>query len=123
MNAVPNTMWPSAMRTAATPPTIKMACSTDLMGLKPCLRLRLVQEFGNDRCGFAGAGDKKQMAVVDGHQPRVRNEACQDAAVGDWHDRIVGPCHDQRRLRQEAKPRQAAPAEARGELQVIAVVA
>ena len=25
------------------------------------------QEFGNHCCGFAGVGDEKQMAVVDGH--------------------------------------------------------
>jgi hypothetical protein len=30
------------------------------------------------------------MAVVDGHQPGIRNEACQDAAIGDRHERIVG---------------------------------
>jgi hypothetical protein len=30
------------------------------------------------------------MAIVDGHQPRIRNETCQDAAIGDRHERIVG---------------------------------
>src|SRR5262245_44381398 len=33
------------------------------------------QKFGNQCCGFAGLGDEKQMAVIDGYQVRVRNKA------------------------------------------------
>ena len=86
-------------------------------------RFALSQEFRNDCCGLVGAGHEKQMAVVDGHEARIRNEARQDAAVGNRHDRIVGSRHHQRRLRKEGKPGQAAPAEAGDELQVVAVVA
>jgi hypothetical protein len=39
------------------------------------------------------------MAVVNGHQPRVRNKLRQDAPVDDGHDRIVHPHDDERRLR------------------------
>jgi hypothetical protein len=70
------------------------------------------QKFGNQCCGFAGVGDEKQMAVVDGYQARVRNKACQDTTVGERHKRVVGPGHDQRRLCKQTQPRQARPATA-----------
>ena len=50
-----------------------------------------VQKVCDELGGFAGAGDEKQMSVVDGHQPRVRDEAGENAAVDERHDRIVGP--------------------------------
>ena len=57
-------------------------------------------------------------------QPRIRNEARQDAAVDDRHDRIVGSRHDQRRLRKQPQPGQAASSRQPAmQLQVIAVVA
>src|SRR5262249_60424132 len=70
------------------------------------------QKFGNHCCGSACVGDEKQMAVVDAHQARVGNEACQDTTVGERHKRVVGPGHDQRRLCKQTQPRQARPATA-----------
>src|SRR5271166_6584509 len=47
------------------------------------------QELRNDLCGLPGAGDEKQMAVVDRDEARTRNEARQDPSVCDRHDGIV----------------------------------
>ena len=58
----------------------------------------LLKEFRNNLRGFLGAGDKKQMPVIDGDEARTGNERHEDAAVDDRHDRIVRAGHDQGRL-------------------------
>ena len=83
----------------------------------------LAQEVRNDLRAFSRAGDEKQMAVIDRDQARIRNEPGQDDAVRKRHDRIVRPCHDERRLWEKVEPGQTAPAEAGNQLQVVAVVA
>jgi len=83
----------------------------------------LIQEFRDNLRGFAGAGDEKEMPVIEGDEARAGNKRRQDAAVGDRHDRIVRAGQDQRRLLQKAQPGQAAPAKGGDQLQVIAVVA
>ena len=65
-------------------------------------RQRSTQEIRDDMCGIIGPGNKKQMAVLDCHQTSVRNELCQNAAVYNRHNWIIGPRYDQRRLSQEA---------------------
>src|SRR5215471_9314621 len=83
----------------------------------------LRQKIRNELCRATSTGDEKQMTVVDGHQSCVRNEAYQDAPVGDGYERIVGARHHKRRLRKAPEPRQAAPAEHGHQLQVVANVA
>src|SRR5215468_9636780 len=36
----------------------------------------LTEEIRNECCGATSTGDEKQMTIVDGHQSRIRNEAC-----------------------------------------------
>jgi AraC-like DNA-binding protein len=60
--------------------------------------LSLVQEIGNDFGGLRGAGDEKQMPVVDGDEPGVWNEPREDPSVDERYDRIVGPGENPRRL-------------------------
>ena len=56
-------------------------------------------------------------------EPRVGDQPLHDAGVDRRDERIVGAGHDQRRLAQRAEPRQAGPAERRGELQVVPALA
>jgi hypothetical protein len=63
---------------------------------------RLLQKFGNDFRRLAGAGDEKQVPVVDGHETRVWNELRQNTRIDHRHDRIVGSRQDERWLRQQA---------------------
>src|SRR3974390_264218 len=48
----------------------------------------LVQKFRDGFCGLSGAGNEKQMAVVDRHQAGVWNKPRQNPRVGEWYDWI-----------------------------------
>ena len=46
--------------------------------------------------------DKKQMTVIDCHQTSIRNEFCENTAVDDRHNWIIGSRYDKRGLSHEA---------------------
>src|SRR5262245_15122689 len=89
---------------------------------KPSIR-PLTQEFKNQLSALMCVSKKKHMPVIESHQPRIRDQFRQNASVRDWHDWIIGPRHDQCRLRDKAQPRQTTPAQSGDHLEVVAIVA
>jgi len=57
-----------------------------------------VEKFRHYRRRPINIGHQKQVAVIDRHELRVRNQLLQDVTIGERHDWIVRAHHDQRWL-------------------------
>src|SRR5271165_808589 len=77
---------------------------------------RLVDKCPKQRRCFVRHRYDEQMSAVHDLEPRLRNHACENAAVDERHDRVVMSHDDQRWLFEPAQPQNARPSRDREQL-------
>ena len=79
-----------------------------------------IEERLHDRRQALGAHAELEVVTVIDVKLAVRDQPVHDPRVDQRDDRVVVPGQDQRRRPQPAQPRQAGPADAGGQLVVVA---